>query len=104
MWFNIHSSIIEKRKASNKRHYNGVRKIQRAYALSGVYLECGSSQYHVCKNAFKLVFNIGTYYIERIEKTVKDGKLIPSLHKLCGKVDNAILDTGVKASVIVYLE
>ena len=58
----------------------------------------------MCKNEFKLVFNIGTYYLERIEKTVKDGKLVPSLHKLCGKVGNTLLDAGVKASLIAYLE
>ena len=58
----------------------------------------------MCKNAFKLVLDVGKYVMIRIEKAVRDGKRIPSLHKLCGKPGNALLDAGVRASVVAYLE
>ena len=95
---------IKKRKATNKKHYKGQRRIGRVYSLSGVFLDDGSSQYYVCKNAFRQVFDIGMYYHERIKKTVKDGNLVPSLHKLCGKDGNALLDPRVSDSLIAYLE
>ena len=56
------------------------------------------------KNAFKLVLDVGKYVMICIEKAVRDGKRIPSLHKLCGKPGNALLDAGVRASVVAYLE
>ena len=93
----------KKRKTTSKRAYMGKKKVFRSYILSGVYTDEGL-QYYVCRNAFKLVFDVGTYVMQRIEKTVKDGKLVPSLHKLCDKQGNALLDAGVRASVVLYLE
>ena len=94
----------KKHKVTNKIYYKGQRRIGRVYSLSGVFLDDGSSQYYVCKNAFREVFDIGMYYHERIKKTVKDGNLVPSLHKLCGKDGNALLDSRVSDSLIAYLE
>ena len=95
--------LRKKRKVTNKKCYQGKRKLARSYILSGVYCDDGL-QYYVCKNAYQLVFDVGKYIMIRIQKAVKDGKLVPSLHKLCGKQGNATLDAGVMASVISYLE
>ena len=64
-------------KVTNKKCYQGKRKLVRSYVLSGVYSDDGF-QYYVCKNDFKLVFDVVKYIMMRIEAAVRDGTRIPS--------------------------
>ena len=75
---NVHAR--RKRKQVH-RHYTSQRKYLRPFALSGVTKD-GSSQYTICKNGYGLFFGIGEYRLSTIEKTVKAGGLVPSLHGL----------------------
>ena len=58
----------------------------------------------MCKNAFQLLFNIGTSTLQSVGKSIKDGNLVPSLHGMYGKVGNNTIPDEVLKSIIKYLE
>ena len=72
-----------KTRAGIERAYKGKKKTYRPYAFSGVFEEDGITQYFVFKNAFQLLFNVGTVTIQSVEKSIEDSNLVPSLHGMC---------------------
>ena len=64
------------------RDHHVRNRIKNAFGLSSIFADDGISQYYLCSNAYKLLFNIGTMVMQKIEKNVADMNLVSSLHGL----------------------
>ena len=91
-----------KKRKNNKKKFKGERKRGRVYTLSAVYHEDGTA-YKVCRNAFMKFFGIGRCAFKNIEKSVKEGNIVPTLHKLIEKKGNSAMCAEIQNSLTIFL-